>query len=106
MYAAYKAEKEKKLAEERKKQEEEDEIRRREEEKEKRKEQKKSRKMVNRYKDRTGEAADTESDSNAPPPPAVETSFHQPANALQVWTDSDLAKLARLMKKFPAGTPG
>ena len=24
---------------------------------------------------------------------------------MQVWTDADLAKLARLMKKYPAGTP-
>ncbi len=30
--------------------------------------------------------------------------FKQPANALQMWTDKDLARLARLMKKYPVGT--
>ncbi len=57
-----------------------------------------------RYEDRTGEVGD-ESDSGGPPPPPSHDAFKQPANALQVWTDSDLAKLARLMKKYPAGTP-
>ena len=31
--------------------------------------------------------------------------FKLPKNANQVWTDSDLARLAKMMKKFPAGTP-
>ena len=31
--------------------------------------------------------------------------FKQPANANQIWTDVDLAKLAKLIKKYPAGTP-
>ncbi len=28
-----------------------------------------------------------------------------PKNANQFWTDVDLAKLAKLMKKYPVGTP-
>ena len=28
-----------------------------------------------------------------------------PANANQVWTDADLARLAKMMKKIPAGSP-
>ncbi len=34
----------------------------------------------------------------------MEDAFKQPANALQMWTDQDLARLARLMKKYPVGT--
>ncbi len=35
----------------------------------------------------------------------VENVFAMPKNADQIWTDVDLAKLARLVKKYPAGTP-
>ena len=31
--------------------------------------------------------------------------FKQPRNANHVWTDADLARLAKMMKKFPAGNP-
>lgn len=31
--------------------------------------------------------------------------FKMPKNANQVWTDADLARLAKMMKKYPAGTP-
>ena len=58
---------------------------------------------MSRYEDRTGQA-DSSSDDHSAPPPDVDA-FKQPANALQVWTDQDLAKLARLMKKYPQGTP-
>ena len=34
-----------------------------------------------------------------------ETLYKLPRNANQIWTDVDLAKLARLIKKYPAGTP-
>lgn len=103
IYGVYKAEQEKKLAKVREEKEEEEEQKRREEEKEKRKEQKKQRKRVDRYQDRTGEVIDSESDSTTVTQKA--SVFKQPANALQVWTDADLAKLARMMKKYPSGTP-
>ena len=31
--------------------------------------------------------------------------YKLPKNANQFWTDQDLAKLAKLVKKYPAGTP-
>ena len=37
-------------------------------------------------------------------PISKEEVFKQPANANQIWTDVDLAKLAKLIKKYPAGS--
>ncbi len=101
--AAVRRRKEAAEAEAKRVQEEEEEQRRKEEKREERKEQRQRRKKVERYKDRTGEAGyekNSDSDSVAPEVDA----FKQPANALQMWTDQDLAKLARLMKKYPTGT--
>ena len=107
LYSAYVREKERKMAAERAEREVEEEAARKEEERREKKEQRKQRKRVDRYVDRTGEAGgNSDSDSGPPPPPNnAGSAFAQPANALQVWTDADLAKLARLMKKYPAGTP-
>jgi len=108
LYSAYQKERERKAAAERAEREAEEEAARREEEKREKKEQRKQRKRVDRYVDRTGEAGNSDSDSGPPPlngTAAGGSAFAQPANALQVWTDADLAKLARLMKKYPAGTP-
>jgi DnaJ family protein C protein 1 len=57
---------------------------------------------VERYVDRTGEKTE-EGDDDTTPMPEVDA-FNRPANALQIWTDADLAKLAKLMKKYPTGT--
>ena len=107
LYSAYQKERERKAAAERAEREAEEEAARREEEKREKKEQRKQRKRVDRYVDRTGEVGNSDSDSGPPPlnGTAAGSAFAQPANALQVWTDADLAKLARLMKKYPAGTP-
>ena len=108
LYSAYQKERERKAAAERAEREAEEEAARREEEKREKKEQRKQRKRVDRYVDRTGEAGNSDSDSGPPPLNGTASggsAFAQPANALQVWTDADLAKLARLMKKYPAGTP-
>ena len=37
-------------------------------------------------------------------PISKEEVFKQPANANQIWTDVDLGKLAKLIKKYPAGS--
>ena len=57
------------------------------------------------YRDRTGEATESSKDDDTGPAAEEVDAFNRPANALQIWTDQDLAKLARLMKKYPAGTP-
>eukprot|EP00096_Caligus_rogercresseyi_P011468 TRINITY_DN4510_c0_g1_i2.p1 TRINITY_DN4510_c0_g1~~TRINITY_DN4510_c0_g1_i2.p1 ORF type:complete len:499 (+),score=199.38 TRINITY_DN4510_c0_g1_i2:50-1546(+) len=76
--------------------EEEEALRRREEEKRERKEQKAAkRKRVYRE-----EAPDLVRDIRVK---EAEKVFSQPANALQIWSDEDLARLAKLMKKFPGG---
>jgi len=93
------AAKERKEEAQRQVQAEEDERKRKEEEKERKKEQKAKRKRVERWEDRTGQHEEDKREA----PPEAEDVFHRPANALQMWTDADLAKLARLMKKFPAG---
>ncbi len=101
---AYKDSQEKKLEAARLLKEEEEARQRREDAKKEKKEQRAKRKQVERYKDRTGEATDERSSSERDVPPEVDA-FSQPANALQMWTDQDLAKLAKLIKKYPAGTP-
>eukprot|EP00095_Tigriopus_kingsejongensis_P010179 maker-scaffold105_size367834-snap-gene-1.16 protein:Tk10179 transcript:maker-scaffold105_size367834-snap-gene-1.16-mRNA-1 annotation:"dnaj homolog subfamily c member 1" len=78
----------------------------REEEKRNKREKTRKRKQVSQFRDRTEELAqaqatgtsDDEDDSGGV------DAFEQPANALQMWTDSDLAKLTRVVKKFPPGT--
>jgi len=82
---------------EREEREAEEEVKRREEEKERRKENKAKRKNVNMYRevkeDKTVEVVETQEEEEA-----------VPRNANQVWTDDDLATLAKFIKKFPGGT--
>lgn len=101
MYQMYKDEKKKKEEEERLAKEEEEERIRREEEKKERKEQRKQRKNVNQYREYAG--GDNSSDSERPSS-VNEDVYNRPKNATQMWTDDDLSKLAKLMKKFPGGT--
>lgn len=103
LMGAYKEAKEKKMEEERERQQEEEERQRREQEKKERKEQRQKRKKVEKYVDRTGEDTGRNSSDENDLPPEVDA-FSKPANALQMWTDHDLAKLSRLMKKYPVGT--
>lgn len=106
VYAAYKEQKAAKEDALRKEREEREEQERREEEKKERKEQAKQRKRKlagEKYRDRTGEGGSEESDGGAAPAPPVDA-FKLPRNARQVWSDQDLAKLARLMKKYPSGS--
>lgn len=106
VYATYIQLQEKKMEEKRLELEAVEEQKRKEREKQEKKEQRARRKNVERYRDRTGEVDDSRrnSDDDDEPPPDVDA-FSQPANAFQIWTDQDLARLARLMKKYPAGTP-
>lgn len=105
LLAHYNEMKEKKAEEERLKQEEEAEVLRREEEKKERKERKKERKRIlGQYEERTGNgSSDTETEMMKKPE-KKEDIFKQPANANQIWTDVELAKLAKLIKKYPQGT--
>lgn len=83
---------------EREEQEVEDEKKRKEEEKEKRKEAKATkRKNVNTYREAKEEARVAAAVEKAEEAPV-------PRNAQQMWTDEDLATLAKYIKKFPGGT--
>merc|ERR1739838_491327 len=93
--------KEARAEEERIQKEEEEELTRREEEKREKKERKKDRKRNFVYEEKLGESSGV-SDQEA-----VKTkkeTYKLPRNANQIWTDVDLAKLARLIKKYPGGT--
>ena len=48
---------------------------------------------------------ETDTSENGVQNDAKEDVFKLPANANQIWTDVDLTKLAKLIKKYPAGTP-
>jgi len=80
---------------EREEREFEEEIKRKEEEKEKRRELKAKRKNVNHYREKTETVvvAKVEEEVKA-----------VPRNAEQIWTDEDLATLAKHIKKYPGGT--
>lgn len=104
IYGLYKDIKAQRDEEERLQREEEEEALRREEEKRERKERKKERKRIV-YDERQGSAENQSSDSDHEQARKKEDIFKQPRNANQIWTDVDLAKLAKLMKKYPAGTP-
>ena len=94
--------KEKKAEEERLKHEEEELQKRKLEEKQERKQRKKEKKRIV-YDEKIGggdsDYSDVTNEVNK------EEIFKQPANANQIWTDVDLAKLTKLIKKYPAGTP-
>jgi len=95
--------KEKREEEERIQKEEEEELKRREEEKREKKERKKERKRNFVYDEKVGESSGVS--ENEAVKTKKESVFILPRNANQIWTDIDLAKLARLIKKYPAGTP-
>lgn len=104
IYAAYKEREEAKLEEIRLEKEEEAERERILEEKREKRErtkQNRQRKRVDQYVDRTEEY---NKDSNGEKKPSKADIFKQPKNANQMWTDPDLTKLAKLVKKFPPGT--
>lgn len=104
IHGLYKDIKAQRAEEERLQREEQEEARRKEEEKRERKERKKERKRIVYDEREAGDSSD--SDHERPPAnQAKEDIFKQPKNANQFWTDVDLAKLAKLMKKYPAGTP-
>lgn len=92
--------KEKKAEEERLIKEEEELQQKKLEEKQERKQRKKDRKRI--IYDEKQEGAEDSNNSDAPI--SKEEVFKQPANANQIWTDVDLAKLAKLIKKYPAGS--
>jgi len=78
-----------------------EELKRKEEEKEKRKEAKAKRKNVNMYK----EATDDGNTNKVKEVKSKEEEKAVPRNAQQMWTDDDLATLAKFIKKYPGGTP-
>eukprot|EP00094_Tigriopus_californicus_P002195 TCALIF_02118-PA protein Name:"Similar to F54F2.9 Uncharacterized protein F54F2.9 (Caenorhabditis elegans)" AED:0.03 eAED:0.04 QI:46/0/0/1/0/0.5/2/0/478 len=77
----------------------------READKKERKERNKRRKRVDQFQDRTPDRPRKISTPGQEDGPPSVDAFQQPANALQIWTDQDLARLARLIKKYPPGTP-
>jgi len=104
IYNAIKEHREEQEAIRRQEKEEEEEAERREQEKKDRKEKLRQRKMQKpKYEER-----EYAGNGEAPPASAAPTGNAEkekaPRNARQLWTDDQLAKLARLMKKFPGGT--
>lgn len=77
-----------------------EELKRKEEEKEKRKEAKAKRKNANQFKEATDDNT-----SVVRPEKSKEEEKAVPRNARQMWTDEDLATLAKYIKKYPGGTP-
>merc|ERR1711936_1257253 len=86
--------KDKREEEERIQKEEEEELKRREEEKREKKERKKERKRNFVYDEKVGESSGVS--ENEAVKTKKESVFILPRNANQIWTDIDLAKLARL----------
>ena len=92
-----------KAEEERLQKEAEDEVIRWEEEKKERKERKKEmRKRIVYDEKETGNTSGSEQEVNKRKAKQEEV-YKLPKNANQIWTDADLAKLAKLIKKYPAG---
>lgn len=82
-------------------QEEQEAIQRREDEKERRKEAKlKKRANNNQFREDTGPTVEKEVVK-----PKEKEVKAVPRNAQQLWTDDDLATLAKFIKKYPGGTP-
>jgi DnaJ family protein C protein 1 len=81
--------------------EEEEEFERKDNEKKERKEQQRQRKLAQKqYAEKEGMIHKT----NKTRTQTAEEVKKLPRNAQQLWTDEDLAKLAKLIKKFPGGT--
>lgn len=104
MYTMYKEKKEREEEETRLLQEEEEDRKRKEAEKKERKERQKQKKMETKLYKEKQKKSDGSGDEEESVP-VLEDVFSRPANALQMWTDDDLAKLTKLIKKFPGGTP-
>ena len=89
-----------KAEEEKRIKEEEEEYERKENEKKERKEQQRQRKLAQKqYEEKEGIVS-----TNKTKTQAVQEAIKLPRNAQQLWTDDDLAKLAKLIKKYPGGT--
>ena len=103
IYAIVQEHRRTKAEEEQKIKDEEDEIERKETEKKERKEQQRQRKLAQKqYEEKEGIIHDNTNKSRIQ---ASEEVKKLPRNAQQLWTDDDLAKLAKLIKKYPGGTP-
>jgi len=102
--SAYEEMKEKKAEEERLLREEEELAKQREIEKLEKKQRKRERKRIV-YDEKEKGDGETDTSENGIQNDAKEDVFKLPANANQIWTDVDLTKLAKLIKKYPAGTP-
>ena len=90
-----------KAEEEKRIKDEEEEFERKENEKKERKEQQRQRKLAQKqYEEKEGIVS-----TNKTKTQAVKEAKKLPRNAQQLWTDDDLAKLAKLIKKYPGGTP-
>ena len=100
LHNLYKDFQEEKAEQDRIKKEELEEFERREKEKIERKNKKKEQRKKIVYDEKEGESSDPE---NSKTKAKKEEIFKLPKNANQMWTDADLAKLAKLIKKYPAG---
>ena len=100
IYATIQEHQRTKAEEEKRIKEEEEEYERKENEKKERKEQQRQRKLAQKqYEEKEGIVS-----TNKTKTQAVQEAIKLPRNAQQLWTDDDLAKLAKLIKKYPGGT--
>ena len=103
IYAVIQEHKRTKAEEEKRIKEEAEEFERKENEKKERKEQQRQRKLAQKqYEEKEGIA---HKNTNKSRTQAAEEARKLPRNAQQLWTDEDLARLAKLIKKYPGGTP-
>ena len=93
-----------KAEEEKRKKDEVEEFERKEIEKKERKEQQRQRKLAQKHYEEKEGIAHGNSISK-PTTLVVEEARKLPKNAQQLWTDDDLCRLAKLMKKYPGGMP-
>jgi len=102
IYATIQEHKRTKAEEEKRIKDEEDEFERKDIEKKERKEQQRQRKLAQKqYEEKEGLIY---KNNNKTKTQAVEEVQKLPRNAQQLWTDEDLARLAKLIKKYPGGT--
>ena len=103
IYAVIQERKRAKAEEQKRLKEEIEELERKEHEKKERKEQQRQRKLAQKqYEEKEGIVHEN---TNKTKSQAAEEARKLPRNAQQLWTDEDLARLAKLIKKFPGGTP-
>ena len=102
IYSTIQEHKRTKAEEEKRIKDEEDEFERKEAEKKERKEQQRQRKLAQKqYEEKEGLV---HKNTNQTKTQAAEQVRKLPRNAQQLWTDEDLARLAKLIKKYPGGT--